>query len=639
MATNNIELRSIRSLSGLNFFIPDYQRGYRWSDGQVKQMLNDFKEFCKRVDDKKVKAGEFYCLQPIVVKKRIWTEEVGDQTTTIEGYEVIDGQQRLTTLYIILKSIESVCQLLFPQFKFYRIKYETRLEYDSQSFLQNINNTTTQADEFIDFYYMKLVHDAVSSWFEANSDDRNNIAFALLKQSVVSDSNIDTANNIRVIWYEVTDEESATSIDIFTRLNIGKIPLTNAELIKALLLRRGNFVDTDVTMKQLQIAAEWNRIEQKLQDDSFWYFLYRTDNPFTYENRIEFIFDLMKNRTKDSEFYHTFNEFNNDLEQLQTDKEHYRNDQARIDKIWDGVKEVFQTFEEWFEDRTLYHYIGFLIEYKSDIKKLMDASTSMNKTQFLNIYIKNEISEKIAGINLDDLSFNDSKGNVRKVLLLFNILTVLQDKKSDMRFPFNKYKVEKWDIEHVCSQTDKLITDENQRRLWITDMFEYFVGSSSEEDIDNYVESLKIQIAQTDESSDIQEKAYLLSLRSELDVIETIIELSKTEDKINDTEFDEAFKKVQEHFKEEKITDKDSIANLALLDQETNRSYGNAYFPVKRKRIIFNDKMGVFVPIATKNLFLKYYSRKSNRLMSWEESDADDYLDSIKSLISPFIKA
>ena len=222
---------------------------------------------------------------------------------------------------------------------------------------------------------------------------------------------------------------------------------------------------------------------------------------------------------------------------------------------------------------------------------------------------------------------------------MFNILTVLQDKKSDLRFPFNKYKVEKWDIEHVCSQTDKLITDENQRRLWITDMFEYFVGGSSKKAIDEYIENLKVQIAQTDESSDIQEKAKLLSIRSELDVIETINGLSMTEDKINDTEFDEAFKKVQAYFQEDKITDKDSIANLALLDQETNRSYGNAYFPVKRKRIISNDKMGVFVPIATKNLFLKYYSRKSNSLMSWQESDADDYLDSIKSLVTPFIIA
>ncbi len=639
MATNNIELRSIRSLSGLNFYIPDYQRGYRWSDVQVTQMLNDFKEFCKHMEDEQVRTGEFYCLQPIVVKKRTWTDKDGDNTITTEGYEVIDGQQRLTTLYIILKCLDQICQILYPQFKFYNVKYETRLEYDSQEFLQKINTETSNANEFIDFYYMKIVHDTVVSWFKTNPDDNLKIARALLEQSIDSDTQIDKAKNVRVIWYEVMDQESATSIDIFTRLNIGKIPLTNAELIKALLLRRGNFVDTDVTMKQLQIAAEWNRIEQKLQDDSFWYFLYRTDNPFNYENRIEFIFDLMKNRTKDSEFYHTFNEFSKDLEKLQADKENYRNDQARIDKIWDGIKAVFQTLEEWYEDRVLYHYIGFLIEYKSDIKRLMDASISMNKSKFLDEFIKKEISEKLTGMNLDDLSFNDSKGNVKKTLLLFNILTVLQDKKSDLRFPFNKYKKEKWDIEHVCSQTDKLITDEKQRRMWIADMFEFFVGSTSKENIDDFIEDLEEQIKQLEDISDIQEKANSLSLQSELDIINTIKELSESEDKINDTDFDEAFAKVQSYFKEDQITDKDSIANLALLDQETNRSYGNAYFPVKRKRIIQNDKMGIFVPIATKNLFLKYYSRRSTSLMSWQESDAEDYLDSIKSLISPFIKA
>ena len=637
MATNIIELRSIRSLSGQNFYIPDYQRGFRWSDDQVTQMLNDFKEFCKRIEDEQVKAGEFYCLQPIVVKKKSWVDEV-NPGNTVDGFEVIDGQQRLTTLFIILKSIEQICKILYPQFKLYTIKYETRLEYDSQHFLENINVDVSEANEFIDFYYMKMVHDAVESWIKSNPDDNLKIARALLEQSIDGETKIDKAKNIRVIWYEVLDEESASSIDIFTRLNIGKIPLTNAELIKALLLRRGNFVDTDVTMKQLQIAAEWNRIELKLQDDAFWYFIYRTDNPFTYENRIEFIFDLMKNRTKDSEFYHTFNEFNKDLEQLQKDKVHYRNDQARIDKIWDGIKEVFQTFEEWFEDRNLYHYIGFLIEYKSDIKKLMDASTSMNKTRFLEEYIYNEISGKLTGLNLDDLSFNDSKGNVKKVLLLFNILTVLQDKKSDLRFPFYKYKKDKWDIEHVCSQTDKFISDEKQRRLWIQDMLEYFIGGTSDEDVNDYIDDAESQIEQMIGSRDIQEKAKRLVLQSELDIVKSIKELSDSEEIISDSTFDELFKKVQFFFKEDEITDKDSIANLALLDQETNRSYGNAYFPVKRKRIISNDKLGVFVPIATKNLFLKYYSRRSDSLMAWQETDAEDYLDAIKTLIVPFIK-
>jgi len=600
-------------------------------------MLNDFKEFCKRIEDEQVKAGEFYCLQPIVVKKKSWVDEV-NPGNTVDGFEVIDGQQRLTTLFIILKSIEQICKILYPQFKLYTIKYETRLEYDSQHFLENINVDVSEANEFIDFYYMKMVHDAVESWIKSNPDDNLKIARALLEQSIDGETKIDKAKNIRVIWYEVLDEESASSIDIFTRLNIGKIPLTNAELIKALLLRRGNFVDTDVTMKQLQIAAEWNRIELKLQDDAFWYFIYRTDNPFTYENRIEFIFDLMKNRTKDSEFYHTFNEFNKDLEQLQKDKVHYRNDQARIDKIWDGIKEVFQTFEEWFEDRNLYHYIGFLIEYKSDIKKLMDASTSMNKTRFLEEYIYNEISGKLTGLNLDDLSFNDSKGNVKKVLLLFNILTVLQNKKSDLRFPFYKYKKDKWDIEHVCSQTDKFISDEKQKRLWIQDMLEYFIGGTSDEDVNDYIDDAESQIEQMIGSRDIQEKAKRLVLQSELDIVKSIKELSDSEEIISDSTFDELFKKVQFFFKEDEITDKDSIANLALLDQETNRSYGNAYFPVKRKRIISNDKLGVFVPIATKNLFLKYYSRRSDSLMAWQETDAEDYLDAIKTLIVPFIK-
>lgn len=151
MATNNIELRSIRSLSGLNFYIPDYQRGYRWAEGQVTQMLNDFKEFCKRIEDEQVRTGEFYCLQPIVVKKRTWMDNDGEKTITTEGYEVIDGQQRLTTLFIIIKSLEQICQILYPQFKFYNVKYETRLEYDSQEFLQSINTETSNTNEFMIF--------------------------------------------------------------------------------------------------------------------------------------------------------------------------------------------------------------------------------------------------------------------------------------------------------------------------------------------------------------------------------------------------------------------------------------------------------------------------------------------------------
>ena len=633
MCSNTIDIRSIASLSGMNFYIPDYQRGYRWTASQAIQMLSDFEEFCKRKDQCHVQRGEYYCLQPIVVKKKEWTERKGDgREEYIEGYEVIDGQQRLTTLYIIMKCIWKVCEILYPKFQLYSINYETRKEYDSNKFLTEIDQNTGKANEFIDFYYMKSVYDAVYQWIDSKAELRNEIARILLEHKFDAEENIDLARNVRVIWYEVSGDNTSSSIDIFTRLNIGKIPLTNAELIKALLLKKGNFLSSDDTMRQLQIATEWNSIEQRLQDDSFWYFLYRSDYPFAYENRIEFIFDLMKGRTIDSEFYHTFNEFNKELESLKSEKkaeqnQRYKNQEC-INKIWDDVKQIYQTFVEWYEDRTLYHLIGFLIEYKADIRTLINASKSKKKDEFLN-YIKKEISNKLGRLSIDDLSFAENKYSIKQVLLLFNILTALKDKKSDMRFPFNKYKMEKWDIEHVCSQTDKTITNENQQRRWIDDMLEFFVGSAAEDKVNQHISNLEIEITNN------PEQARNGLLRSELKLVNSINSLRKE----GLSNFENVFKEVQLFFNEDKVEDKDNISNLTLLDEETNRSYGNAFFPIKRKRIIANDELGIFVPIATKNLFLKYYSKRSNNLMHWENSDAKDYLACLKEFVSPYIKA
>lgn len=636
MFGNAIELKNIRSMSGMNFFIPDYQRGYRWSASEAKQMLNDFKEFCKQKKDE----GEFYCLQPIVVKKKSWAKIENDQTIMIDGYEVIDGQQRLTTLYILLKCVEQVREILYDMFTMYSIKYETRLEFDSQQFLENINNPSEDANSYIDFYYMKTVYETMVDWMKSNKDYRNKIVDALLGQDIDDTTGMDKTNNIRIIWYEVTDEEKATSIDIFTRLNIGKIPLTNGELIKALLLRRGNFSASEASMKQLQISTEWNQIEQKLQDDSFWYFLCRTSWPFKYDNRIEFVFDLMKGRNLDSEFYFTFNEFSKQLAEL-SNNPNCVTEQAKIEYIWLEVKHVFQTFEEWYEDRTLYHYIGFLIEYGANINELMRKSLVMSKTSFLTDYIKGtKIKELMNGINLTDLSYGDK--DVKKVLLLFNILTVLQSNKSDMRFPFSKYKKEKWDIEHICSQTDKRINDESQRLEWIYDMFEYFVGSTEDNEIYQYAENLEkeiLEIESKEKDKDIV-RSKVASKREELGLIKKIIALYSNSKirKICDTEFDETFDAVQRYCSEDKLEDKDNIRNLTLLDAQTNRGYRNAFFPIKRKWIISNDRQGIFVPIATKNVFLKYYTKKGNNLMVWEKSDADDYIAAIEQILKEYLK-
>jgi len=632
---NKLELKSITQLFKYKFFIPAYQRGYRWKVTQVEQLLDDIRQFSQKDREK----GEFYCLQPIVVKQKDDEYEV----------EVIDGQQRLTTIFLIIKYLEEIMgetiKIYFKNAPVLPPSYDTRKK--SSEFLNNIKSKKDEeASLNIDYFYIKKAYDKIKNWFESSENSEITIDFVntLLKSE----------KNVRVIWYEIIEDKSDEdktddSINIFTRLNIGKIPLTNAELIKALFLQKENFITTEKTnlkqiqiaLKQIQIASEWDTIEKTLQDDAFWFFIYNIENPLQYDNRIEYIFDLMKERTKESEYYYTFNRFFKEYSESKKDGI------PDIDAIWLRIKEYFMTFEEWFKDYELFHNIGYLIaciegnetKYTQNIintiNTLKDKSRGITKIQFKD-HLKEEIKKQV-NFKIKELNYKNDKDktSIRKVLLLFNIQTVLETQKSDiealkayMRFPFHKYKSEKWDIEHVRSQNDNdnIENDEKKREEWVRDIFELFTGSNDEAEIRDYIS--KYEISEDKDEKDIKEICdKLLDYREE------------TDKKQQKEKFKSIYKLVQNFFKESKVTDKiHTISNLALLDEATNRSYGNAFFPIKRRRIINNDKRGIFVPLCTKNLFLKYYSKKFGKtIMYWEKDDADDYLKAIEETLKDFL--
>jgi hypothetical protein len=177
----------------------------------------------------------------------------------------------------------------------------------------------------------------------------------------------------------------------------------------------------------------------------------------------------------------------------------------------------------------------------------------------------------------------------------------------------------------VRSQNDKEDTEKIKGKPedWMQDILEYFVGSA---DIDIAKEFIKGKVV-TDGEKEINE------------ICKKLIEFSnETNKEHKKNKFNTAFDLVQEYFKEsEKPDNIDTICNLALLDAKTNRSYGNAFFPIKRKRIIENDRNGIFVPIATKNLFLKYYSKKLGEVMYWNREDAQNYFDAIKETLKDFL--
>ena len=216
---NDITLKSVRNLLGMKFFIPSYQRGYRWTEQQVKDLLNDIKEF---IDNG---TNNIYCIQPLVVKERdqdilskIKKANSIDEVKQflLGSWEVIDGQQRLTTIKIILTVLQE---------KSYELEYETRTE--SKDFLNDISiKNNAEAESNIDFYHMHKAYVTISNWFNGKDESLKTMFLETIKSKV------------QFIWYETKE---AHPIEVFTRLNIGKIALTDSELIKALFLNASNF--------------------------------------------------------------------------------------------------------------------------------------------------------------------------------------------------------------------------------------------------------------------------------------------------------------------------------------------------------------------------------------------------------------
>jgi uncharacterized protein with ParB-like and HNH nuclease domain len=555
---NTLELKTINELRKMNFFIPSYQRGYRWSEKEVTELLNDISSFIpKQIDDGGDKKT-WYCLQPIVVKQK----QDNYDPDKIQ-YEVIDGQQRLTTIYLILYYLNQqyIAKMQKPLFE---LNYQTREA--SHDFLKSLQSDVIKEDN-IDFYFISTAYKTIWDWFESKENfDTNNFESKF-------------TFNTQVIWYESKEDDS---ISIFTRLNIGKIPLTNAELIKALFLNSSNFKEgkTDrIRLKQLEISAEWDYIEHALQDDRLWYFI-NEDNILT--NRIEFIFNLMNTETDKSDNYSTFRFFNKKF-QNKTEK--------IVEDNWLEIKNYFQKFQEWFNERELYHKIGFLLaEGETTIQILIDESNKRTKKEFKN-YLNDSIKNKLKNVLLRNLQYGDKE--VKTVLLLYNIQTMLNNEKDNSFFPFDLFKIGKWDIEHITSLNDKAPSLKEHRNNWL-------------EDSNNFIEDndLKIKV----ENCDIEKN------------------------------FNEVYEEVINYFnKDLKDSDINDISNLALLDSETNRGYKNAVFPMKRMTIIEREKKGTFIPLCTKNAFLKYFSAYPPKMSFWTQEDRDNYYKDIERVLNVYL--
>ena len=550
-----LETKLVSDIKG-TFRVPSYQRGYRWGEDEVLRLLNDVYSNGKKN----------YCLQPVVVRNN------GD------SYELIDGQQRLTTLYLIYRYMKNVNPFFSePAFS---LEYQTR--DNSAEFLRTID--MSRRDENIDFWFIANAYETIKKWFEEDMQIRVLHVFEYFKEDV------------KIIWYEVGENEDA--ISLFTRLNIGKIPLTSAELVKAMFLSSKNADNID-WKEQEEISLQWDNMEKELHNDSLWYFLTNRTNT-RYQTRIDLILDLISERPSDNrEKYYTFFKIDEIGKTMP------------LDDLWRKIQQTFLVLKDWYENHELYHKIGYLIaSEEKTLQEIFRLSIGKTKQEFrasLDFYIRESIAIKS---NYADLSYEkplDYK-RISTLLLLFNVESVRQNGEHTQWFPFDKFKFDNkgkvsWTLEHIHAQQSEGLRTQEMWKEWLT----------------LHIPSV---LAVTDD----------VELT---DAMRTAIDKPKLER----AEFDALQQKVVELLSVQGNAEYlHSISNLALLRSDDNAALNNSTFDVKRNLIVKMDKEGQYIPFCTKMVFLKYYTPSENsQLHFWGQADRVAYINSINKVLAVYL--
>lgn len=572
--TSPLTLKSVDELVGQSFRVQKYQRGYKWTPRQVRNLLDDIDGFSSDTID------SFYCLQPLVVSYR-----------RSEPWELIDGQQRLTTIYLVLSYLNS------PPFT---LIYETRRS--CTDFLESLpsrgiggnqtwdNFIEVHGMEFdnVDNYHFFRAWQTIDEWFTVHTDKRESWRDKLLHQT-------------KFIWYNVLAREEEKATDVFMRINSGKIALTNAELVKALFLKQANSWTDD--FQREEIAREWDHFEQQLQDDTFWYFL-TGKRGTAMPNRIELLFDVCSGRQdKTDDPLYTFNYF------VMT--------KSSLEEEWKQIKRLFLQFKDWFEDGQLYHLIGFLVaaEIRS-VGDLAKEKRSYSKTDFRQNLV-NHIREEFADVILDNLRYGTDNVTIQRLLLLFNVVLSMDAVKFGNRFPFERYIKDRWSLEHIHAQHSQKLDDEAAANAFCA-LLKPLLMAADHEAFD-----------------DVESKNKLRKLTALLD------DLDREPNKRSDTAkaLIEKLRVDSFAYFGDNLTEaeKDSVDNLALLDRSANSSLNNAIFPEKRKRIRDLDRTGKFIPIGTKEVFMKYHSENVTQMSIWSKADREAYLDELKDALNPYL--
>ena len=592
-------------------------------------------------EGKEKKQEQFYCLQPIIARpitnedklKSIFGTEYNESIQSHGVWEIIDGQQRLTTIFLLYKYLLDQKGWDAETLKeeedgkeLYHIYYATR--DGSSQFLEGLTiKTIEDSDEEslkdnVDYYHMANAFKYIGKWIKTDGKTINiryqlggsldNIRTSFFK--LLNGMSDTKGGSVQVLWYEIAEIKEKNNIKEFQKINTGKIRLTDAELIKGLFLLKKNFTSGDKYIKQSELALEWEYIENTLHANNFWYFLQKKG--YDMPNRIDLLFNLIykKNALKEIpeiEWDSKIKEIDArlmDTRQSEIFRFYYNRFEGKMGEdlqqevavAWDEVMELFRTLDDWFCTPSIYNYIGLLSQCGEDLCRLVLHFEYMPETicrDDFEKYLKERISYHLRGAKIDDENkqilntYDKDHDTIYKLLLTLNIHLLneqnqkLESESDVYKFPFDVLSAQNWDIEHIDSFHTNALKKEKDKREWI-------------------------KTAMADRKDELKDD-----------------EVAALKQKLDENALDDAINILKKNAQEVEVDEeiKNTIGNLTLLDAATNRMYGNSLFCTKRRIIIERIKQGVFVPIATQYIFAKFFDEKGTNRSLWTKEDMEAY--------------
>ncbi|WP_121104273.1 DUF262 domain-containing protein [Helicobacter pylori] len=239
----------------LYYQIPIYQRPYQWTEENCEKLLDDLFEDCK-----KDRESDYFCGSLVLVKS--------DPNSKTETYDIVDGQQRLSTFILLAKVLDNLyndCLSNPEDSKILECLQESWKDRHTERKRLSFNTIGSNAED--DFAYA-LEHFNDSQASKNKNNENNYLKNAICLKGYLKEKEIKNINKFiewlysYVKFITIICPNIDKALRIFNVLNARGLPLNATDIFKGELLK-----ELAKEEDQKKLVSRWNALSQKCSDN------------------------------------------------------------------------------------------------------------------------------------------------------------------------------------------------------------------------------------------------------------------------------------------------------------------------------------------------------------------------------------